>query len=57
MTSAELAGYLRRIRTTDQIPKLRAIAAEIERNQPDDEATMSLFRMIGLKVVRLERSN
>lgn len=57
MTSIALAGYLVRIRWTDGIPQLRAIAAELERDDPNDEATTPLLRMIALKVVRIERTN
>lgn len=57
VTSLDLAGYLRAIRLTHSVPRLRAIAAEIEARSPDDEATLPLLKMIGLKVVRIERSN
>lgn len=57
VTSLDLAGYLRVIRLTHSITRLRAIAAEIEARSPDDEATLPLLKMIGLKVVRIERSN
>lgn len=57
MTSLGLASYLRRIRTTHAIPSLRAIAADLEQLEPDDEATAPLLRMIALKVVRIERTN
>lgn len=50
MTSAVLADYLGRIRWTDEILALRAIAAEIERDDPRDEATLPLLRMIARKV-------
>jgi hypothetical protein len=57
VTSIELARYLRRIRTTYEIPRLRAIAYELEAKFAEDYATLSLFRMIALKVVRIERTN
>lgn len=57
MTALDLALYLRRIRLTHGIPRLRAIAHELEAHERDDEATLPLLRMIGLKVVRLERTN
>lgn len=57
MISIELAGFLRWVRTTDEIPRLHAIAAELERDDPNDEATLPLLRMIALKVVRTERTN
>lgn len=57
MTALDLALYLRRIRLTHGIPQLRAITAELEAREPDDEATLPLLKMIGLKVVRIERSN
>jgi len=57
MTSLQLAHYLRRIRTTYAVPQLRAIAAELEGDEPDDEATAPLLRAIALKVVRIERTN
>ena len=57
MTAIELAAYCRRIRTEDQIPRLRAIAHELETSDPNDEATQGLLVVFGQKVVRLERSN
>lgn len=57
MTALALAGYLRRIRETHGIPLLRAIAYEIEAREPDDVATLPLLKVIGLKVVRIERTN
>jgi hypothetical protein len=56
MDAPGLAGYLRRIRLTDDIQRLRAIASDLERDEVDDEATISLLRMIALKVVRIERT-
>jgi len=57
VTALALAGYLNQIRTTHQVLALRAIAAELERDDPNDEATAPLLRMIALKVVRIERTN
>lgn len=53
----ELARVIRRIRVTNTVPGLRAIAFELERDEADDGATLALLRMIALKVVRIERSN
>jgi hypothetical protein len=37
--------------------RLRDSAHELEAREPEDEATLPLLKMIGLKVVRLERTN
>ena len=45
MTAIELGLYLRRIRFTRSAPVLHAIAAEVERQFPSDEATPRVVAM------------
>jgi hypothetical protein len=57
MTSSDLAFSLRRIRLTHAVLHVRAIDAELEHEEPIDEATSPLLRMNALKAVRIERTN
>jgi len=53
MSAPILGRYLRRIRLTRSASALRALAAEIERRFPDDEATPRLLGLIAVKAARL----
>ena len=57
MSAATLAVYLRRIRLTRSVAALSALAAEITREFPTDEATPRLLAVIALKVKRLAGAN
>lgn len=53
MSAPTLALYLRRIRLTRSVPVLHAMAVEIERRFPNDEATPRLIGVIAIKAARL----
>lgn len=53
MSAPMLALYLRRIRLTRSVPGLYALADEIDREFPDDEATPRLLAAIAVSVERL----
>jgi len=52
-----LVRYLRRIRLTRSVPALHALADEIEREYPTDEATPRLLCVIAVKAARLAGKN
>ena len=57
MSAATLAVYLRRIRLTRSVAALSALAAEINREHPTDDATPRPFGVIGVRVKRLAGAN
>ena len=57
MSATELAAYLRRIRHTRSVPMLHALADELRRDYPTDEATPRLFGVIVAKANRLAGAN
>ena len=57
MSAPTLASFLRRIQRTHAVPALQAIAEEISRQFPTDEATPRLLGMIARKVKRLAGAN
>lgn len=57
MSAPMLGRYLGRIQLTHAVPALQAIAAEVAREFPTDEATPRLLGMIALKVKRLVGEN
>ncbi len=57
MDAYQLASYLRAVRLTYEIPRLRAIAYELEAREPNDEATQPLLKVIALRVKRIAQTN
>ena len=57
MSAPTLALYLRHIRLTRAIPALHALADEIKRGQPNDEATPRLLAVITVRIKRLASKN
>lgn len=57
MCAQTLAAYLRRVRLTRSVPALHALANEIERQFPCDEATPRLLAVIGVRAKRLAGAN
>ena len=57
MSAPTLGRYLGRIQLTHAVSALHALAREIERRFPEDEATARLLGVIALKLERLALAN